>query len=306
MIKTYFHLQYTMANRKFRDMGFTPAVAYLLMAGLFLALSFSLFHKISFAQYIYFLFPVPFFSRLSHRQRNDFLKVNFLEYQYKTIRLMENLLAATPFVLFLCWKQCFLATIPLILISLLFSLLKINTSHSFVLPTPFSKHPFEFSVGFRNTFYLFPVAYYLAVMAVVHDNFNLGVIALGFVFITVYSFHFQADNSYYVWIFNLSPLHFLRYKIKKAVFYTFLLCVPVLLILSIFYPQNTWILLLGFLLGSLCLMLVIYAKYAAFPKEIGIMETLLIMVSIAFFPLLFVIIFYFRNQAVEKLNTVLK
>ena len=306
MIKPYFHLQYVMTNRKLKDMGFTPIVACLLIAGLFLAVSVTLFHRIGYAQYIYLVLPIPFLSRLSDRQRNDFLKTTFLERQYKTIRLTENLLITLPFALFLCWKQCFLASIPLVMISVLFSLVSGKKTFSFVLPTPFSKHPFEFSVGFRNTFYLFPVAYYLTAMAILHDNFNLGVVALGFIFIIIYTFYLRADNIYYVWIFNLSPTRFLLYKIKKAILYTFLLCVPILLSLSIFYFENSWILLLGFLLGCIFLTMVIYTKYATFPDDIGIGETILLLVSIVFPPILFVMIFYFRNKAIEKLNTVLE
>jgi hypothetical protein len=183
--------------------------------------------------------------------------------------------------------------------------LKIRSFRRLALPTPFSKHPFEFSVGFRNTFYLFPLAYYIAVMAIIHDNFNLGVAALGFVFIIVSGFYFRADNIYYVWNFNLSSSRFLRYKIKKALLYTFLLCVPILLSLSIFYLANAWILWLVFLLGSVFLTTVIFAKYATFPDDIGIGETLILVISVIFFPLLFIMIFYFRNKAIEKLNSVL-
>jgi hypothetical protein len=294
-----------MTNRKLRAMGFTPIVAYLLIAGLFLAGSFSLFHKIDSAQYLYLIFPLPFFSHLSNRQRNDFLRVTFLECQYKIIRLMENMLVALPFVLFLCWEQCFLAIIPLLFISILYSLLKIKTFNHLVLPTPFSKHPFEFSVGFRNTFYLFPLAYYLTLMAILHDNFNLGVVALGFLMLIVCSFYFRADNIYYIWIFNLSPARFLRYKIKKAFFYTFLLSVPILLSMSVFYWENCWILWLGFLLGCVFLATVIFTKYATFPDDIGIGETIFLVISAVFFPLLFIMIFHFKNKAIEELNSVL-
>jgi hypothetical protein len=294
-----------MTNRKLREMGFIPSVAYLLIVGLFLAGSFSLFNKTDYAQYIYFVFPLLFFSRLSNRQRNDFLKTSFLERQYKMIRLIENLLVAFPFALFLCWKQCFLAIIPLFIISIIYSMLKIRELTHWALPTPFSKHPFEFSVGFRNTFYLFPLAYYLTAMAILHDNFNLGVVALIVVFLIVCTFYFRADNIFYVWNFNLSPSRFLHYKIKKALFYTFLLCVPILLSLSVFYLANTWILWLAFLLGNVLLATVIFAKYATFPDDIGIGETLLLVFSAVFSPLLFIMIFHFRNKAIENLNSVL-
>lgn len=306
MIKSYFCLQYVMTNRKLKDVGFYPIVAYLLIAGLFLAVSTLLFHWIDYAQYIYIAFPLPFFSHLSDGQRNDFLKINFFERQYKTIRLMENLLIALPFALFLCWEQCFLSIILLIAISILFSWVKVKKKFSFVLPTPFSKHPFEFSVGFRNTFYFSLIIYYLTVMAIVYDNFNLGVVTLGFMWIVCCTFYFRADNIYYVWIFNLSPSRFLFCKIKKAILYASLLCVPILLSLSIFYLGSIWILLLVFLLGCVFLAMVVFTKYAAFPDDIGVGETLLLVISALFPYMLFPMIFYFRKEAIKKLKTVLE
>ena len=294
-----------MMNRKLREMGFIPAAAYLLVTGLFLALSYSLFEKIDYAQYIYLVFPVFFFARLSNRQRNDFLKTTFFERQYKMIRLAENLLIALPFALFLCWKHCFLAIIPLLVLSILYSILKIKSFIHLTLPTPFSKHPFEFCVGFRNTFYIFPIAYYVTVMAILHDNLNLGVVALGLVIIVVCGFYLRADNVFYIWTFSLSPSRFLRYKIKKALLFTFLLCVPILLILSIFHWEYCWVLGIVFLFGSLFLATVIFAKYAAFPNDIGIGETVILMTSALFFPLLFIMVFYFKHKAIEKLNSVL-
>ena len=291
-----------MTNRKLKEMGFIPVVAYLLIVILFLAISFYLFERVDYAQYIYSVFPLFFLSRLSDRQRNDFLKITFRERQYKTIRLIENVLVTVPFALFLCWERCFLSIIPLIVISILFGLVNVKKAVSIVLPTPFSKHPFEFSIGFRNTFYLFPVPYYLTAMAIVHNNFNLGIVALVFLFFLICTFYFRSDNSYYVWIFNLSPTCFLRYKIKKAILYTFSLCLPILLSLSLFYWQNSWILLLGFLWGCIFLTMVIYAKYAAYPDDIGVSETLILVFS-AVFPLM---IFHFRNKAIEQLKTVLK
>jgi hypothetical protein len=295
-----------MINRKLNEMGLVPAMAYLLMLSLFLAVSALLFERVNYAQYIYFILPLSFLPRLSDAQRTDFLKTIFFGRQYKTIRLIENLLIALPFALFLSWKHCFFAIIPLMTISVLFSLINIRQTFSFVLPTPFSKHPFEFSVGFRNIFLLFPIAYFLTIMAIMHDNFNLGAVAMGLMFLVVCTFYFRADNEYYVWIFNLSSSHFLHYKIKKAIVCTFSLCTPILLALGVFYFESSWILLLGLLLGILFLTMIIFAKYAAFPNDIGLGEMTAFTISAIFPPMLFVLIFYFRNRAIQKLNTILK
>jgi len=279
-------------------------LACLLAIGLFLAVSILLFERVAFAQYVYLIFPLSFLSLLSDVQRNDFLQTIFFRRQYKAIRLIENLLIALPFALFLLWKQSFFAALLLMAIAILFSLINVRQTSSFSLPTPFSKHPFEFSVGFRSSFLFFPIIYYAVAMAILHDNFNLGVVALGVVFMVVCGFYFWAENEYYVWIFNTSPSHFLRYKIKTAITYTFFLCVPILLALSVFYWDSSWILWLVFLLGNLLLVMIIYAKYATFPNDINLFKAFFLLVI--FPPSLFVLIFYFRNKAVQKLNTLLQ
>jgi hypothetical protein len=142
-------------------------------------------------------------------------------------------------------------------------------------------------------------------MAILHDNFNLGVVALGIVIFIVCCFYFITDNIYYIWIFSLSPTRFLNYKIKKALLYTSLLSAPILLSLSIFYWQSCWILWLGFLFGCLILVMFIFVKYAAFPNEIGMKELVLIGGAIVFFPLILIVPIYFRSKAIEKLKPIL-
>ncbi|MBK7030860.1 MAG: hypothetical protein IPH45_17355 [Bacteroidales bacterium] len=56
-----------------------------------------------------------------------------------------------------------------------FSFTTHNSRWNFTIPTPFSKHPFEFAVGFRKTFLAWLFAYFLTIMAISVGNFNLGV-----------------------------------------------------------------------------------------------------------------------------------
>ena len=48
-----------------------------------------------------------------------------------------------------------------------------QTNFNLTIPTPFSKKPFEFSTGFRRSFFMFPIAYILTFIAIRVDNFNL-------------------------------------------------------------------------------------------------------------------------------------
>jgi hypothetical protein len=150
------------------------------------------------------------------------------------------------------------------------------------------------------------MAYCLTAIAILVDNFNLGAFALILVLLVTWSYHIKPENIYYVWQFNLSSRAFLFYKIKIAFCYSFLLCLPVLLSLSIAYWENTGFLLLCFGLAYAVSVLLILVKYAVFPEEMGIVEAILVMLCLCFPPLLIAIIPYFLVKSVKSLNNILK
>jgi hypothetical protein len=194
----------------------------------------------------------------------------------------------------------------LFIIVALSSLASMKTSFTWVIPTPFFKRPFEFTVGFRNTFYLFISSYCLTGIAVAVDNFNLGVFAFVLLFITMWTYYLKPENPVYVWIHSLSSGRVLIHKMKIALQYSFLSSLPILFLLSCFYWENAGIFLLLFLLGYLFLTLMILAKYAAYPDEINLLQVVLIVLCISFPPLLIVVIPYFFNLSVTQLNHILK
>jgi len=150
---------------------------------------------------------------------------------------------------------------------ILFVAVNRRSRFSFVIPTPFAKNPFEFTVGFRNIFYLFALAYGLTIIAVVVDNFNLGVFALILTLVAPCSFYVKPENPYYVWQFSRSPAPFLYYKMKTALIYSLKLSFPVILILSLFYIENIGILFFCFFLGYAFLVLFIFIKVCSFSSR---------------------------------------
>ena len=118
-----------MTKRKLSD-GSRPIVGYLL--ALFILLAFIglsmllLFSKITFAPYIYVLISLFFTSKLSEIRRNDFLKICFGNERYGKIRMLENMIIALPFVIFLICKRQFYLTILLIVITILITLINIQ------------------------------------------------------------------------------------------------------------------------------------------------------------------------------------
>ena len=316
-----------MTKRKLSD-DFPPIVDYLfalLILLLFVGLSMSLFYKTTFAPYLYVLISLYLTSNLSEIKRNDFLKICFGNERYIKLRILENLIIALPFVIFLIYEQQFYPTVFLVAITVLLALSKFKITYNITIPTPFYNKPFEFTVGFRNTFFLFFIAYGLAIIAVVVDNFNLGIFALILIFLTVSSFYLKPENEYFVWSYSLTPAKFLIQKIKTAFLFTFYLSFPVLILLSIFNLENhdallqiTYLgnytydfenivaLLIVTFVGFLLLATVILAKYSVYPKEIDLLEVMMTIWCFMFPPLLIVVIPFFAEKSIRKLKFYLR
>ena len=305
-MKEYFKLQYIIINRKLSDLIFHPIIGYLLLLLVFCGLSMYLFYAITFAPYAYILIALYFTSKLSELRRNDFLKICFGNKRYKKMRILENIIIVLPFIIFLIYKQLFYHVIILASIAILMALLNFKTTYSITIPTPFYKKPFEFTVGFRNTFFVFFIAYGLTIIAIVVDNFNLGAFSLALTLLTILSYYLKPENEYFVWSYSLTPKKFLVEKIRTAFILSFYLYTPILLVLSIFYFEYISVLLLFTLLGYLYMTTIILAKYTAYPNEIDLVQGIILSLCFVFPPMLIAIIPFFASKSINKLNDYLK
>ncbi|MEI6059883.1 MAG: ABC transporter permease [Bacteroidota bacterium] len=301
-MKEYFTLQYRMASRRLTDFGLEPILGCLLILACFTGFSLFLFYKTEFAQYIYILISLALTSRLSETGRNDFLKLCFVDRNYISVRIIENLTSSMPFLAFLVYKQLFISAVILVVISLVLGLNIYKKSLNFTIPTPFYKRPFEFTVGFRNTFFIFPIAYMLTFISISVGNFNLGIFSLLVVFFTTLGFYLKPENEYFVWSFALTPKQFMIGKIRTAIAYTFLLSLPIILALGLAYFENIYALLAFYCTGCMFLITVILAKYSVYPEEMNLPEGILIAVSISFPPILLLLAPYFYIKANNKLQ----
>lgn len=305
-MKKYFELQYKMTNRKFKDAGVHPLLAYILLSFLFVALSVYLFNKTAFAPYIYLLFALSVVGNLSESRRSEFLKICFGDVQLKKIRILENLICAIPFVLFLIFKLLFAYAGLLLILTTILALVNVKTAINYTFWTPFSKRPFEFSTGFRNTFFLFFIAYALTIASVAVHNFNLGIFAMLLVFATSLSFYAKPENEYYVWTYNLQPRAFLFSKIKTALSYSSAIALPIALVLGIFNPEQISIIAMFFIIGWGFLICILVNKYAAYPNEMNIVQGIFLALCVWFPPILIVLIPYLFKQSERRLSAFLK
>lgn len=305
-MKKYFSLQIKLSSRIFREIGIHPILAIILLISALIALSIYIFKKTEFAPYIIVLLTLSFTTKLAEIKRNEFLKTIFKSNQHIKIRIIENLILAFPFLIILLFYHSFLAVGLLLIISIGFAIQNIKTDYHFTIPTPYFKKPFEFTAGFRKTFYLIPLAYILTVISISVDNFNLGIFSLLLIFVIYFSYYFKPEEEYFVWTFNSNTKSFLFYKIKTALLHSSYFVVPILLTLSYFYFSEIWNILLFLIIGYSFLIFFIVAKYSTYPDEIGVVQGIILALSIFFPPILLVIIPMLFSQSQKRLNYLLQ
>lgn len=304
-MKDYFILQLTMANRKMKEAGMNPAVCYFLMLVLFILFSEYVFQKTEFAKYLAIFTCMSLQIQLSEKNRTEFLLSTFGDKTKNKLRIIENLIICIPFFIILIYKNQFLEASILLLGSIVFAFLKLQDVLNITLSTPFSKNLFEFSVGFRKTFFIFPIAYILTIIAIKVDNLNLGIFSFLLLFLTTMGFYSKPENEYYVWIYKSNGMLFLKNKLLSASKNVTLLVSPIIITLLLYFTSEFQLVLIFFIAGMLFQWTIILAKYSVYPQEMNLIEGIIIALSFYFPPLLLAIIPFFYKKSIKKLKVIL-
>lgn len=305
-MRVYFRIQWKILNRHIAEAGISTILAWALIALTFVGGSVFLFANYKYAQYAYLMPPVFFCGRLSEFKRREFLKTCYGVNQSTKIRLIENLIISVPFMVFLAVFQHFLVVFLLVFIVSVLSYSEIKGNFRFVMPTPFQKKPFEFVIGFRSSFYIIFLTIALSIIAAVVDNLNLGLFGLAVGFLTTLSYYSRVEDLTYVWAHSKTPERFLFEKIKTALWFNILLHLPTTLILSYFFFDNIFIILVLWGVASLSILYAIVIKYASFPKQLGVKEAVIISICVMFPPLIIVAVPFYYFQSLKSLSKVLR
>ncbi len=302
----YFQLQFKLLNRRFKVLGFEPWFAYVLLLTVLATITHQSFERFSFAPFVMVGVCMFLQMKLGEPNRNDFLKTCFSTIKFRRIRLIENALLAIPFFVEFIIYQKWLALELLLVGTILLALINVKITHQKTLPTPFSKQPFEFSVGFRSALLLLIACYTLMGIALYVHNFNLGMFSILALFVVCMGFYTQPEDEFYVWIHHHSIATFLFSKVKIALLNVSSLSAPLILILLGFYPKYGGYLVLFVLIAFAFIIAVVLAKYAAYPNEIQLIQAFFLGISVLapFLLLFFIPLFY--NQATNRLKSFLK
>jgi hypothetical protein len=304
-MRDYFLLQYRIINRHLSDFGIHPLSGYSSGVLMFAAFSAYLWYVTPYAPYIYALLGLSLTTLLSETGRINFMRQWFSKKAYLKIRIIENLIAVAPFVTGLLVTGEWLLGLALTFIGLMLSLSSVNNSLNIVIPTPFSSHPFEFTVGFRKNIFILFFSAFLMAMAILYTNANLGLFVIALVLLVCLAFYFSAETTYMVWVHNMRPAAFLWHKIKLAILNTSILVFPFVAVFVISFPSHGLYLLLLYPLGLLYIITALLGKYAFFPLAMNMPQGLLMAFSFWFPPLLLFLLPYFYRRCLQQLNPIL-
>ncbi len=306
-MQEHFQLQYQLLNRHLREFGITPWLAYGLMAILFIGISELFFRRMTLPEYIYPLIGLSFFSILQNAERSEFFKRIYLPQKYQRIRVVEYILLALPFAIFLLYKGAFLSSIVFLILALILSFLPNVKISGRSLSTPFGRFPFEFTIGFRKSFPGFILAIILLVIGLKVDNFNLGMFSISLIFLIFLGYFSLAEPLTYIRFFACSKSDFLQRKMKTAALYSLSFALPFATILGIFYPDKILFIAILLLLGVLYVWAALLGKYASYPSALNIMQGFALGFSLMFPPFLLLIIPWFyklslKNESFDKFH----
>lgn len=305
-MKYYFSLQRSILFRKINAFGLNPFLGIFIGLFLFILFSLSLFSRVSYSGYIYVFLAFSVLLKLNELKRIRFIENLFSKKKFIQVRLIENGILSIPFLTILILHSCFIEAIILCLGSIIIVGFNFKTKLNYVIPTPFYSYPFEFLIGFRKTFYIFFLAFFLIFKAISVSNFNLGVFSLALIFITCLSFYSEIEPIYYVWIYSCSPQEFMYRKIKTGVLYYLLLSLPFSILLVLFFKSEMGVILILQVFFLIYFIISILVKYAIFSKTSGIPQVFLFLISIILPPLLIGLIPYFYTRSIKNLTPYLK
>lgn len=305
-MKYYLELQYRRVLRSIRDQGINPYIGVLMGIALFIFMSIILFKKLAYSQWIYSLLALVVVIPFGDISRNEFLETIFSRGKYFCLRLLENIMGVFPFCLYLSVRGYYKLAILLLLISSFLSLFNKIAQPKFIIPSPFSGRPYEFTTGFRRTWLLFLFIYILTIISIYYRNFDLGIFSMLIVFLICCTFYSVNDPIFYVWIHAQTPKIFLLHKIKTGLFYSLWLSLIVAITLAIVWPDKVYLIMIVMVFGFLYLVLAILLVFVNYPGPSTLSHKIQVGVSMLFPPLTLFVIPNLYSQAMRRLNVYLK
>jgi hypothetical protein len=278
----------------------------MLAAAFFLLFAHLVFSKVSYPEFVFPTFALILTWWVNKPEKNTFLETIFSSKKCLLIRLLENTSVLLPFLIFLSIEGYHLQSAATLCLGLLVAVIPRKTRSNVVIPSPFSRYPYEFTIGFRKSYWLIALLFAVTVISLFADNAMLGLVGLAGAFFVCMNFYADAEPVYYVFTHAQSTDQFLRTKIKVSLVYTSYIILPLAVPLAVVFPSEIPVITLVILLGLSNVVLCLLGKYTDYPGEIKLIQMLKITGGILFPPILLLLIPHFYIRAKSKLNYYLK
>lgn len=298
-MRFYFHLQYVRFCRILREEGIHPAWVYLSVFLIFVLLSQLILAWSKVGSWLYIGLAILIFTRLKH---GALVTQVFSKKSIYLLAFFETLVCAIPFIALLLSNQFYLES--LLLVPLLFSVsfLKVPDIIMPKIPTPFYRRPFEFVVGFRKSFPLIIVFYAMVVISLLVLNLNLGLVSVLLIYLVIAGYYGNVEPAFLVWTYAFPPTHFLTFKAKTALLYSFLMVLPASLAMMVVFPSKWYLILAFYCFGVLLPIASLLNKYVSFPRKAEYINAIFIGSCMVFPPIFLFIIPYLSSKASENLK----
>ena len=288
--------------RSIEDFGLWPKTTLLFSFILFCGFCWFLPFKTSYAGYILALIGISLLIPLSNRGRDRFFNIQLQKADKYRVRIMENVVCIIPFILALIYYEEYVLALIVVTLSLLLTLPSITLISLKRIPTPFYFTPFENIVGFRSTFLFIPISYFILFKGIQVDNFFLGLFSLAILFFVLLQYYGRLEEQSLIRVYRKPPNQFLLQKSWFAgIAIVFLCCIPISS-LCYFFPDRVLLVLgSGFLLYAYILCF-LWAKYAAYPKNMTLAFSIIIVASFLFPPALLFLLPFFYRKSINRLR----
>ncbi len=297
----YFQLQLKRSSRIVRDWGIHPIVLLTIITALLVELWQAMDSSVYIPYLLAYLSIYLGMMTRSHK-RDTFIKTLYPKVRYRIISWIESLIIPIPVIAVIIFKGHFLLGLSTFLFLSITSFTSSGKGISKVIPTPFGKRPFEFTVGFRKMWWVWVFACFLFVMSIRVGNEHLGLFSIAVPFFAIISFYSMPEERFYIWVHRQTPSSFLKRKLSICISYATLITTPLSIVHMMVFPHIWYLSLLLILAGILICITALLSKYAAYPSTLNILQGITLVMVMFVPPLALVIIPFLYQRAKNSLT----
>ncbi len=310
-MRYHFTLEYRRLRRQIEEFGLNPTWVLLVLGLLLSTLVLYVSVMSEKPSWLIFIAGISALSIMYRKKRTSFYSAIYPRERLLKIQFIEASILTAPFFLILLLSGFTLPAFILLILAMMspaqIMLFQRNKSKVQLPPllTPFKKNPFEFIRGFRSAWPLVLVFLFVIIKAKEADNFNLGLVAFLVAILSMAFIVAKPEPMAFVTIYIHDTRAFLKHKIQLIIKQTLLLSSPLALTLLVFFPDKILFVLAAILFGLLFSLASLLGKYAYFPAEMNVIQSIGLALSLMIPPLVLVLIPVFYKKALVNLKPLL-